>query len=389
MVQKSFTTSAGMELRNKRIAVVENHHIATTTIRAELMDALVDAGYEVIVLTELDTGFHAEESNKNIRFVNVGVSVMNPVAAIRYMKRLRRALKKIRPAVCMTFTIRPAIYGNIVTRSLKIPTISTITGTGPLFESNSFSYRVARMLYKKVLKKTRRVFFPNFDDLNAFVEHGYISRNAGIRVPGSGVNNEKFAPRFYGRVPDGKFIFLYISRLVKDKGILEFAEAASLIREENQNAEFHVIGPLWLNNKKSLTVTREELDQWIEKKWVVYHGEQKDVRPFIATADCVVMPSYREGMSNVLLEAASMASPLIATNVTGCRDIVEDGVNGLLCKPRNGKDLAEVMRKMMSFSETERKEMGKRGREKVIREFDKKVVLQQYLQAVGEVINEK
>src|ERR1700738_3296812 len=120
-----------MELTNRRIAMLEKHHIATTTIRAELMNALVDAGDEVFVLTELDRGFHAEESNKNIMFVNVGVSVMNPVAAIRYMRRLRRALKKIRPAVCMPFTIRPAIYGNIVTQSLKIPTISTITGTGP------------------------------------------------------------------------------------------------------------------------------------------------------------------------------------------------------------------------------------------------------------------
>ena len=371
----------------KRIAVVENHHIATSTIRAELMGALVKAGYEVYVLTELDDSF--QQDNKDLHFINVGVSVMNPVKALRYQKRLHRELKNIKPAVCMTFTIRPTIYGNIVTRLLKIPTISTVTGTGPLFESKSISYRIARMLYKRVLKKTKRVFFPNFDDLNAFVEHKYITRETGRRVPGSGVNNEKFAPRPSTRSNDRKFTFLYISRLVKDKGILEFAEAASIVRQENQNAEFHIIGPLWLNNKKSLTVTKEELAKWIANKWVVYHGEQKDVRPFMANADCVVMPSYREGMSNVLLEAASMARPLIATDVTGCRDIVEDNINGLLCKPRDGKDLAVVMKKMMSISAAGREEMGKRGREKVIREFDKKVVLQSYLQAVSEVIDGK
>ena len=378
-----------MEDQKKRIAVVENHHIATSTIRAELMNALVKEGYEVSVLTELDDSFHSWENNDQLKFVNVGVSVMNPVKAIRYQRRLYKELKRIKPSICMTFTIRPTIYGNMVTRLIKIPTISTVTGTGPLFESKSISYRIARMLYKFVLKKTKRVFFPNFDDLNAFIDHKYITKETGRRVPGSGVNHEKFSPQPSRRSNDGKFVFLYISRLVKDKGILEFAEAASIIRKENENAEFHIIGPLWLNNKKSLTVTKEELDMWIANKWVVYHGEQKDVRPFMADADCVVMPSYREGMSNVLLEAASMARPLIATNVTGCRDIVEDNYNGLLCKPRDGKDLAVVMKKMMTLSQAQRDEMGRKGREKVMKEFDKKVVLQSYLQAVGEVINGK
>jgi glycosyltransferase involved in cell wall biosynthesis len=182
---------------------------------------------------------------------------------------------------------------------------------------------------------------------------------------------------------------LYISRLVKDKGVMEFVEAASLLRETHPHAEFHIIGPLWGGNKKSLTVTAEELNGWIEKKWIVYHDKQKDVKPYMADADCVVMPSYREGMSNVLLEAASMARPLIATNVTGCRDIVEDGVNGFLCRVKDGKDLASAMKKMMSLSATERDEMGQKGREKMIREFDKRIVVKNYIQAIDEVVNGK
>ena len=170
---------------------------------------------------------------------------------------------------------------------------------------------------------------------------------------------------------------------------MEYVEAASILRNQYPNAEFHVIGPLWTGNKKSLTVTEKELNEWIEKKWIVYHDKQKDVRPFVANADCVVMPSYREGMSNVLLEAASMARPLIATNVTGCRDIVEDGMNGLLCKVKDGKDLAEKMKGMMNIPKAQRDEMGRKGREKMIREFDKKMVIQIYLQAIDEIANGK
>ncbi len=372
----------------KKIALIENHELGVYSIRHELVVEL-SKRYEITVLTEVDDSFKNGDLEGIVKFIDVGKSVLNPLSAVKYNSKLHTALKKLKPDVCLTFTIRPAIYGNMVTGKLRIPTISTITGTGPLFESNSLSYVVARQLYKRVLKKTKFVFFPNFDDLEAFVERKYIKREQAKRVPGSGVNYEKFNPQPPTRSNDGKFIFLYISRLVKDKGVMEFVESASLLKENYPNAEFHIIGPLWGGNKKSLTVTAEELSEWIVKKWIVYHDKQKDVRPFMADADCVVMPSYREGMSNVLLEAASMARPLIATNVTGCRDIVDDGVNGFLCKVRDGKDLAEKMKKMMSLSVTEREAMGIKGREKMIREFDKKIVVKTYIEAIDEVVNRK
>ncbi len=372
----------------KKIALIENHELGVYSIRHELVVEL-SKRYEITVLTEVDDSFKNGDLEGIVKFVDVGKSVLNPLSAVKYNSKLHTALKELKPDVCLTFTIRPAIYGNIVTRKLNIPTISTITGTGPLFESNSISYVVARQLYKWVLKKTKFVFFPNFDDLEAFVERKYIKREQAKRVPGSGVNYDKFTPLPSTRSNDGKFIFLYISRLVKDKGVMEFVESASLLKENYPNAEFHIIGPLWGGNKKSLTVTAEELSGWIEKKWIVYHDKQKDVRPFMADADCVVMPSYREGMSNVLLEAASMARPLIATNVTGCRDIVEDGVNGFLCNVRDGKDLAEKMKKMINLSAAEREKMGKKGREKMISEFDKKIVVKTYIEAIDLVVNGK
>jgi glycosyltransferase involved in cell wall biosynthesis len=377
-----------MNTGKKRIAIIENHELGIYSIRHDLVMALAEK-YDVSVLTEIDDSFKNGDLEKIVHFVDVGKSVLNPLTAIKYNARISKALKEIKPEVCLTFTIRPAIYGNMVTRRLKIPTISTITGTGPLFESNSISYTIARQLYKFVLTKTRFVVFPNYDDLEAFIDAKYITREQARRVPGSGVNYEKFAPMDSARSNDGKFVFLYISRLLKDKGVMEYVEAASIVREKFTNAEFHIIGPLWTGNKKSLTVTKEELDLWIANKWIVYHDKQKDVRPYIANSDCVVMPSYREGMSNVLLEAASMARPLIATNVTGCRDIVDDGVNGLLCKVKDGKDLAVKMQQMMSIPEADRVLMGQKGREKMIREFDKKKVIEIYLQAIDEIANGK
>jgi len=372
----------------KKIAIIENHELGIYSIRHDLVKSIASL-YDTMVLTELEGTFHGGNLHEIIKFVNVGKAVLNPVKALKYYKNIRKTLKEFKPDVCITFTIRPTIYGNFVTHSLKIPTISTITGTGPLFESKSISYTIARKLYKKILKNTKFVFFPNNDDMEEFSKRKYVTQKQIRRVPGSGVNLEQFAPMPSTRGIDGKFIFLFISRLLKDKGTMEYVEAASLLKEKFPQAEFHVIGPFWSSNKKSLTITEEELNSWIEKKWIVYHDKQNDVRPFIANADCVVMPSYREGMSNVLLEAASMAKPLIATDVTGCRDIVEDGINGFLCKVKDGRDLAGKMEKMINLTAAQREEMGRRGREKMMREFDKKIVIQKYLEAIQEALTDK
>ncbi len=305
-----------MNRERKKIAIIENHELGIYSIRHDLVKAIAEK-YDTAVLTELDNSFKNGDLEKMVHFVDVGKSVLNPLSAIRYNNRLKAALLEFKPDLCLTFTIRPAIYGNLVTRRLAIPTISTITGTGPLFESLSISYTVARRLYKTVLKKTKLVFFPNYDDLNAFVDKKYITASQARRVAGSGVNLDQFSPMSSHRQADGKFIFLFISRLIKDKGTLEYVEAASQLRDRFPEIEFHIVGPLWSGNKRSLTVTAEELKNWIEKKWIVYHDKQKDVRPFIADADCIVIPSYREGMNNVLLEAAAMAKPLITTDVTG------------------------------------------------------------------------
>jgi glycosyltransferase involved in cell wall biosynthesis len=229
------------EHSKKKIAIIENHELGIYSIRHDLVKSIASL-YDTMVLTELEGVFHGGDLHEIIRFVNVGKAVLNPVKALKYYKNIRRALKEFKPDVCITFTIRPTIYGNLVTHSLKIPTISTITGTGPLFESKSVSYTIARKLYKKVLKKTKFVFFPNHDDMEEFSKRKYITQKQIRRVPGSGVNLEQFAPMPSTRGNDGKFIFLFISRLLKDKGTMEYVEAASLLKEKFPQAEFHVIG---------------------------------------------------------------------------------------------------------------------------------------------------
>ncbi len=368
-----------------RVVVIENNEMGIKTYNYDLVKTLSEK-YTTTVLTEITGVFEKGAAHGQVEFVNVGKSVLNPVAAVQYIYRLYKALKKAKPDVCLTFTIRPNIYGNIVTRILGIPTITSITGIGPLFESKSLSYRIARWLYKRVLKKTHRVVFPNQDDLNLFVENKFITPAQAQIVAGSGINIDHFAPMTPKTDNNGKFVFLYIGRLLRDKGVIEFVEAAAQLKKVYPEASCQIIGPVWDSNKKSLALSQADVDGWVSQGWISYLGTQNDVRPFIAAADCIVMPSYREGMNNVLLEAASMEKPLITTNVTGCKEIVDDGVNGLLCRVKDSADLAEKMLRMAKFTPGEREQMGKKGREKMKQEFDKRIVVGAYITEIEKVM---
>ncbi len=316
-------------------------------------------------------------------------AILNPFKILRYIYHLFRALKKIQPDLCLTFSIRPAIFGNFIARYLDIPTITNITGVGPLFTSKNLAYRVARFIYRFALGKTKKVFFQNFDDLNLFLKNKFVKQDIAQRIPGSGVDYEKFSPIPQHQKEVSHFTFLFIGRLIKDKGIFEFVEAARILRKKYPNILFNVIGPFWHQNLKSNTITKKDLQNWIVEGIIDYEGEKKDIRNFIARADCIVLPSYREGTSNILLEAASMEKPIVTTNTTGCKETVEDEVTGYLCKVKDSKDLADKMEKMYLLSAEERNIMGKKGRQKMINEFDKTIVVNNYLDAVEEILNVK
>ncbi len=368
-----------------KIAVIENGLFSTYTMRDGLMQRLLKEGYDVTILTHTNS-FVSQVEKTGLKVINIGSGNLNPVKVSKYIFNLYKSLKEIRPDVCLTFSIRPAIWGNFITRYLGIPTITNITGVGPLFSSKNLAYRMARSIYRYALKKTKKVFFQNFDDMNLFIENNFVSKEIVERVPGSGVDYEKFSPMAFDKKSGNHFTFLFIGRLIKDKGIFEFVEAARIMRKKYPSILFNVIGPFWHQNLRSNTITKSDLQNWITEGLIDYQGEKKDVRKFIAEADCIVLPSYREGTSNILLEAASMEKPIVTTNTTGCKEIVEDEITGFLCNVRDAIDLTRKMEKMYLLSNEERNTMGKKARQKIIKEFDKQIVLSAYLKTINEVL---
>ena len=368
----------------KKIAVIENSLFSTYTMRDSLMKRLMKEGYEVFVLTHTNS-FAAQVEKTGIKVINIGSGNIHPVKVSKYIYNLFFFLNRIKPDVVLTYSIRPAIWGNFIARYLKIPTITNITGVGPLFTSKNVAYLAARSMYRLALKNASKVFFQNFDDMELFIQHKFVTPDRAARIPGSGVDYEKFSPVLVNKNNDS-FSFLFIGRLIKDKGIFEFVEAARIIHEKYPTVQFNVLGPFWHQNLKSNTVTKSDLQNWIDEGIIDYMGEKKDVRKFIAKADCIVLPSYREGTSNILLEAASMEKPAITCNTTGCKEIVEDGITGFLCSVKDGRDLADKMEKMLLLSPVERIGMGKKAREKIIREYGKEIVLNAYLDAIDQLI---
>lgn len=368
----------------KNIAILESNILGTNTIRRRLASFLMEKGYNVTILAKGTAAEMNLARSRGFTVIDLKASNQNVSGIFQYLRNIKRALKTADADICLTFTIRSAIWGNIVTRHLNIPTITSITGIGPLFESNHFTYRTARIFYKFILRRTDKVFFQNTADMKLFIDHKFVLPSKAAIVPGSGIEYELYQP-VHLKKENNQIIFLFISRLIKDKGIGEFVEAARILRTQLPKAEFQVVGPLWTQNLKHNIVTQKEIDKWTNEGLIKYLGYADDVRTFIAAADCIVLPSYREGLSNVLLEAGSMEKPCITCDVPGCNDIVIDNVTGFLCKAKNSEDLAEKIKKMSALSEQERQEMGKLARERIKNKFDKKIVLNAYLNAIKNI----
>lgn len=366
-----------------RIAIIENNLISSLTMRDRLTRELMKQ-YDVTILSTGNDGQKKAAEQRGFRVIEIGASNQNPFHIFKYLSNLRKELKAINPDVCLTFTIRPAIWGNLITRTLGIPTVTSITGIGPLFTQDAVAYRAARLMYRFALKKTRKIFFQNREDMGLFIQKGFSNDAKSECIPGSGVDPDHFAPI----IPktNGTFTFLFIGRLVKDKGIGEFVQASEILRSRSVPVKCNVLGPYWTQNLKENNVTPEEMNSWVSRGSIQYLGEAIDVRPFMASADCIVLPSYREGLNNVLLEASSMERPCISTDTTGCREVIDHEITGLLCKVKDAEDLAAKMESMFLTGHEKRAEMGRNARQKVIREFDKKIVVDAYLRAIEEIL---
>jgi glycosyltransferase involved in cell wall biosynthesis len=283
--------------------------------------------------------------------------------------------RRLRPDVILHYTIKPNVYGTLAAAMLKIPVVNNICGLGTIFLKDTVVAKFALWLYKIAFRFPKKVFFQNPDDLNLFVERKLIDQKICDLLPGSGIDLSRFQPVDFKR--NQPFTFLLISRLITDKGILEFVEAAKKLKSSGMQAKFQLLGAKDPKHKRGIEVS--VIDEWVKAGTVEYLGTTKDVRHFIQQADCIVLPSYREGTPRTLLEASSSAKPIVTTDVPGCHHVVKHQYNGLLCKLKDADDLASKMLEMANYDDETLRKMGQNGRAKMETEYDEKIVAEKYL----------
>jgi glycosyltransferase involved in cell wall biosynthesis len=367
----------------KTVVITINTSWNIYNFRLGLIKALQKKGYKVVAIAPKDD-YSLRLQNEGIEYyhININNKGTNPIEDLKLIKDYYKIFKSIRPDAVLAYTIKPNIYASFAASFLKIPMINNISGLGTVFLNDNISSKIARLMYKTALKNAKKVFFQNQDDLNLFINKKLVNKNKTDLLPGSGINTEKFKPLNVDNYRD-IFKFLFIARLVKDKGILEYINAAKIIKQKYKNIEFGVLGAFYPNNPTA--IAKEDINRWQKENIINYLGVSDNVKDIINSYDCIVLPSYREGLSRVLLEAASMAKPIVTTNTPGCKDVVEDGYNGYLCKVKDSSDLAKKMEKMLNLSTKELMQMGNNGRQKVKNEFDEKIVIDKYLNILKEI----
>jgi glycosyltransferase involved in cell wall biosynthesis len=350
--------------------------------RAGLIRGLKAAGYTPIAIAPEHPRGDARLTELGIEqlIIRLDRSGLNPFADLVSLLRYRRLLGRVRPAAFLGFTVKPNIYGSMAAASLGIPVIANVSGLGTAFIRPGPLQQLVSSLYRVAFGRGATVFFQNPDDRQLFVGRRIVRQAQTALVPGSGVDLEAFGP---APQPAGPLTFLLIARLLTDKGVREYVEAARTLRGELPDARFQLLGGLDPGNRTA--VSRAELQSWIEEGVIDYLGEREDVRPHIAEATAIVLPSYREGLPRTLLEAAAMARPLVATDVPGCREVIEHGVNGWLCAARDSVSLAKAMKQLAELSPEQREQMGRASRSKVQEQFSEVLVVDRYLDALAQL----
>lgn len=362
-----------------KIAIVLNTSWNIYNFRSGLVRSFLEQGHDVYAISPID---HYTEKVRALGCHHIPVRMdsrgANPVKDLLLVAELYRIYKKIRPDIVLHYTIKPNIYGTLATAALGIPSVNNVCGLGTMFLKDNLVSRVAILLYRLAFLFPKRVFFQNEDDLQLFLSKKMVKQQLCDLVPGSGIDLEKFAPQ--GDTGNHTFTFLLISRLIYDKGILEYIEAVEKLRNKGINARFQLLGAVDEKHKRG--IPKKLIDDWANRRIVDYLGTTEDVIPYLREADCVVLPSYREGTPKTLLEAASLGKPLVATDVPGCRSVVDDGFNGFLCEARNSDDLAEKLEKMYRLEEETRQQMGINSRQKIENTFDEKFVIRKYHEVI-------
>src|SRR5690625_488303 len=361
-------------MKRRKILFLVNHDIVIYNFRKELVERLLEEDYEVYISSPygeriddlIKMGCHYIEANISRH----GTNIIEELKLLRYYKRI---IKEISPDVVLTYTIKPNIYGGLAAQSLNVPYIANITGLGTAVENGGIMQKISIFLYKRAFKNIQTVFFQNKENQQLFQKHKIAIDKHQI-IPGSGVNLEHFSLLEY---PNTETIeFIYISRIMKEKGIDQYLEAAKYIRKKYPFTRFHVLG--------FCEEDYEEILQEYEEQGIIqYHGMVRDIRPYLKKTHCTIHPTYYpEGMSNVLLESAASGRPIITTDRSGCREIVDHKKTGFLVKPKNSKDLTKKIEFFLNLTFENKIKMGVEGRDKVKSEFDRELVVDAYIKQI-------
>jgi glycosyltransferase involved in cell wall biosynthesis len=367
-----------------KVFIVLNTAWNIYNFRSGLIRALVENGYEVVAVAP-----HDEYAQRLVEFgcrflpLSMDNRGTHPGRDLLLLWRFYWLLRQERPNVLLGYTVKPNVYGSLAAHALGIPVVNNIAGLGAVFIKDTWLTCLVRALYRLALLRSHKVFFQNVDDQQLFVKHKLVKSELADLLPGSGINLKHFEYIPLVR-SESKTKFLLIARMLWDKGVGEYVQAARRLKQRYSNVEFCLLGFVDVENPTS--ISRAQLDEWVASGFVNYLGKTDDVRPFIVESDCVVLPSsYREGTPRSLLEAAAIGRLIVTTDAIGCREVVDHEINGFLCKPRDSIDLEKQMEKVILLSYEARSEMGQLGREKVEREFDEQIVIQKYLDLIKEL----
>lgn len=375
-----------------RILILANNDVGLYKFRKELIEELVHAGSYIEgrkekscqVFVSLPEGKFVPELKKiGCKFINTPVDRrgMNPIKDLQLLNAYRKIVSNIKPDVVLTYTIKPNIYGGMICRIKKIPCIPNITGLGTSIESNNFMSKIILGMYKLGISKAVTVFFQN--DVNKyFFEKRGLLKKQGVLIPGSGVNLNEHCLEEYPE--EGEIIkFLFVGRIMKDKGIEEYLDCAEKIKKEYPNTEFSIVGPYDENEYKA------RIDKMERQGVIKYYGSQEDVHSFMKKHHALILPSYHEGLSNVLLESSATGRPVLASNVPGCKETFDDGITGIGFSPKDSNALIEAVKIFLQMSYEEKKIMGLNARKKIEKEFDKKIVVKAYLCAINKILQSR
>lgn len=343
--------------------------------RSELIEQLISQGHSVTVVAPRSK---AAERIKDLgcSFIDVAVEQhgMNPIKEFSLLLLYRKILKKEKPDVVLTFTIKPNLYFGLICRQMKIPHIMNVTGLGEALMHDGIAKWILLKLYPVATKNVKCIFFQNEFNRQFFIDNKLANPNIFKLIPGSGINLAKYKPMDYPDESDG-IRFLFVGRIIKDKGIDELIDAIKIIRKKYFNVEFHLVGGCSKEYQSRLNI-------WETEGLIIKHGRVEDMKSLYREMHCLIHPSYHEGMANVVLESAACARPCIVSNINGCKEAVDDDITGYLVDVKNADALAQGIEKFLSITHKEKKKMGLAGRMKMEREFDRQIVVNAYLKGI-------